>query len=94
VPVSPSRQGLTYATLVAVEARLARALRRGEFGDDAPADAATVAALGLAAGRTNRHALRVVRGDIEAVEDAVRSCPLARSRPEPADRLYAPATDR
>jgi hypothetical protein len=90
----PPRQGLTYAELVAVEARLAGALRRGEAADDGPADAATAAALGLATGRTNGHALGVVRADIEAVEDAVRSCHLARSRPEPGDRLYVPATDR
>lgn len=29
-----------------------------------------------------------------AVEDAVRGCHLALSRPEPGERLYAPATDR
>lgn len=93
-PVALPRPAPTYAELVAVEVRLAGALLRGVFGDDDPADAATAVALGLAAGRTNAHALGVVRGDIEAVEDAVRSCHLARSRPEPGDRLCTPATDR
>lgn len=92
-PIQP-RQCLTYVALGAVEARLAGALLRNEVGDDDPADAATAAALGLAAGRTNGHALGVVRGDIEAVEDAVRSCNLERSRPEPGDRLFATAADR
>ena len=47
VPVSPP-PGLTETALVAAEARLADALRRGEVGDDGPAD---VAALGLTANR-------------------------------------------
>jgi hypothetical protein len=85
---------LTYAALLAVESRLASALLRGQVVDDGPADAATVAALGLAAGRTNEYALGVVRGDIEAVEDVVRSCNLARSRPEHIDRLSTAATGR
>jgi hypothetical protein len=94
VPYSPPRQCLTYAALLAVETRLVGALLRGQVGDGDPADAATVAALGLAAGRTNEYALGVVRGDIDAVEDAVRTCNLARSRPEHGDRLSTAATGR
>ena len=94
VPFCPPRRCLTYAALLAVESRLASALLRGQVVDDGPADAATVAALGLAAGRTNEYALGVVRGDIEAVEDVVRSCNLARARPEHVDRRSTAATGR
>jgi hypothetical protein len=90
-PVTPSPAAPSGLTYVAAEARLAGRLLRKEVGAD---DAAVRAALGLGAGRSTAHALSVVRGDIEAVEDTARGSFLARSRPEPGDRLHQPDSDR